>query len=132
MARLTRPGSRLGRGFTLIELLVVMVIIASLLTIAVPRYFRSLDHSKEAVLMQDLSVMREAIDQFYGDRGRYPETLVELATEGYVRKVPVDPMTKSTETWVVVSKDDDELGGVYDVHSGAKGETRAGVPFAEL
>jgi general secretion pathway protein G len=57
---------------------------------------------------------------------------VELATEGYVRKVPVDPMTKSTETWVVVSKDDDELGGVYDVHSGAKGETRAGVPFAEL
>jgi general secretion pathway protein G len=82
--------------------------------------------------MQDLSVMREAIDQFYGDRGRYPETLVELATEGYVRKVPVDPMTKSTETWVVVSKDDDELGGVYDVHSGAKGETRAGVPFAEL
>ncbi|MCJ7555649.1 MAG: type II secretion system GspH family protein [Gammaproteobacteria bacterium] len=132
MAHLIRPGSRLGRGFTLIELLVVMVIIASLLTIAVPRYFRSLDHSKEAVLMQDLSVMREAIDQFYGDRGRYPETLVELASEGYVRKVPVDPMTKSTETWVVVSKDGDELRGVYDVHSGAKGETRAGVPFAEL
>lgn len=132
MALFIRPGSRLGRGFTLIELLVVMVIIASLLTIAVPRYFRSLDHSKEAVLMQDLSVMREAIDQFYGDRGRYPEALVELASEGYVRKVPVDPMTKSTETWVVVSKEGDESGGVYDVHSGAKGETRAGVPFAEL
>ncbi len=132
MAHPIQPGSRLDRGFTLIELLVVMVIIASLLTIAVPRYFRSLEHSKETVLVQDLSIMREAIDQFYGDRGQYPETLEALATEGYVRKVPVDPITKSAETWIVVSKDDDSSGGVYDVHSGATGATRAGVPFADL
>jgi general secretion pathway protein G len=132
MACLTRTGRRRGRGFTLIELLVVMVIIASLLTIAVPRYMRSLDHSREAVLRQDLSVMRDAIDHFYGDRGRYPQSLAELAEAGYVRKIPVDPITKSAETWVVTSKEDDELQGVYDVHSGAEGATRAGVPFGEL
>jgi general secretion pathway protein G len=127
-----RRGRRFNSGFTLIELLVVMVIVASLLAIAVPRYFRSLDHSKEVVLMQDLAVMREAIDQFYGDRGRYPETLIELSDERYIRKVPVDPMTKSAESWVVSSREGSEAVGVFDVHSGADGMTRKGVRYAEL
>lgn len=119
-------------GFTLIELLVVMVIIASLLTIAAPRYFRSLNHSKEAVLMQDLSVMRDAIDQFYEDRGRYPDTLIELADEHYIRKVPVDPMTKSSESWVLIRRTDSGIEGIYDLQSGADGQTTKGVPYAEL
>lgn len=127
-----RTGKRLARGFTLIELLVVMVIIASLLAIAVPRYFRSLDHSREVVLMQDLAVMRDAIDKFYSDRGRYPETLVELAEERYIRKVPEDPLTGSTETWILVSRDDADDRGVYDVRSGAEGADRAGTPYGEL
>lgn len=109
-----------------------MVIVASLLAIAVPRYFRSLDHSKDVVLMQDLAVMRDAIDQFYADRGQYPATLSELSAERYIRKVPVDPVTKSADTWVVSSRDDDELAGVYDVHSGAEGTNSKGVPYAEL
>ena len=125
-------GKRLRTGFTLIELLVVMVIIASLLAIAVPRYFKSLDHSKEVVLMQDLAVMRDAIDQFYEDRGRYPEALIELSEERYIRRVPVDPMTKSAESWVLVSHEDRELSGIFDIRSGAKGSTIKGVPFEDL
>ncbi|MDH5620466.1 MAG: type II secretion system GspH family protein [Gammaproteobacteria bacterium] len=125
-------GNNHGSGFTLIELLVVMVIVASLLTIAVPRYFNSLNHSREVVLMQDLAVMRDAIDQFYEDRGRYPEALNELATERYILKVPIDPITKTADSWVLVSHKDGEMDGVYDVRSGAEGTTVKGVPFAEL
>jgi len=127
-----RAGRHNKFGFTLIELLVVMVIIASLLAIAVPRYFRSLDHSKEVVLKQDLAVMRDAIDKFYADRGRYPETLVELATERYIRDVPEDPMTRSVETWIVVSRDGADDQGVYDVQSGAEGNSQDGTPFSEF
>jgi general secretion pathway protein G len=132
MAYRIQTGKRRLRGFTLIELLVVMVIIASLLAIAVPRYFRSLDHSKEVVLIQDLAVMRDAIDQFFADRGRYPENLLELATKRYVRKVPVDPITKSAESWLVTSHDDSDIPGVYDIHSGAEGVNSSGIPYAEL
>lgn len=127
-----QPGNFRRQGFTLIELLVVMVIIASLLTIAVPRYFRSLEHSKEVVLMQDLSVMRDAIDQFYEDRGRYPETLAELADEHYIRKVPVDPMTKSADSWILISRENSDDTGVYDVQSGAEGQTRKGIGYGAL
>lgn len=125
-------GRRQSPGFTLIELLVVMVIVASLLTIAVPRYFRSLDHSKEVVLMQDLAVMRDAIDQFYEDRGRYPRELRELSDERYIRKVPVDPMTKSADTWIAVPHEDDAVSGIYNIRSGSKGKTAAGVPLGDL
>jgi general secretion pathway protein G len=131
MARHTTPGKQ-RFGFTLIELLVVMVIIASLLAIAVPRYFRSLDHAKEVVLLQDLSVMRDAIDQFHSDRGRYPESLTELATARYLRKIPVDPITKSAETWVIVGRETGDTEGVYDVKSGADGVSDTGVPYVEL
>lgn len=118
-------------GFTLIELLVVMMIIASLLTIAVPRYFRSIAHSKEVVLAQDLTVLRDAIDKFYSDRGQYPETLEELATERYIRAVPIDPITKAADSWLVVESTDPDVTGIVDVHSGADKLSSTGVAYNE-
>ena len=118
------------RGFTLLELLVVMAIIATLLTIAVPRYFRSIQRSKEAVLMQDLTSLRESIDKFYGDTGKYPETLAALVDKHYLRTIPIDPITKKTDKWVVVNADDPDDTGVKDVHSGAEGNGQDGTPYA--
>lgn len=120
---------RQGWGFTLIELLVVMVIIALLLSIAAPRYFNSEKKAKEAVLRTDLATMREAIDKFYGDTGKYPDTLDELVTKRYLRALPVDPMTERADSWTTVAPSDAEKGGVYDVHSGATGNGRDGTPY---
>jgi general secretion pathway protein G len=119
------------RGFTLIELLVVMVIIASLLTIAVPRYFRSIEHSREVVLAQDLAVLRDAIDKYYSDRGQYPETLEALVEQRYLRNMPVDPITKSDASWTTVETTDPDLTGIVDVHSGAERPASNGVPYNE-
>ena len=118
-------------GFTLIELLVVMAIIAVLFTLAVPRYFGSLDKSKEAVLREDLFQLRDAIGKYYGDKGKYPESLEALAAEKYLRKVPVDPITESATTWVVVAPEDPQKGGVYDVKSGAQGKSSDGSVYSE-
>jgi len=112
------------RGFTLIELLVVMTIIALLLTIAVPRYFGNIDRTKEAVLRENLATIRESLDKFYADTGKYPASVEELVKLRYLRKVPVDPITDSTNTWVVVPPADPQKGGVYDVKSGAHGKAR--------
>ena len=90
------------KGFTLIELLVVLAIIATLLTLAVPRYFASIDKSKEAVLKENLWQMRDAIGKYYADRGKYPESLQALATDKYLRSVPLDPVTESATTWITV------------------------------
>jgi len=117
-------------GFTLLELLVVMAIIATLLTVAVPRYFRSLERSKEAVLRQDITSMRESIDKFYGDTGAYPESLAALVEKHYLRAIPVDPIAKSAERWIVVHSEEGEDNGVKDVHSGAEGAGEDGVPYA--
>jgi len=117
------------RGFTLVELLVVMAIIATLLTIAVPRYFRSLQRSREAVLKQDLTTLRESIDKFYGDTGKYPQTLAVLVEKRYLLRVPVDPIAKTADKWVVVNSDDPEDNGVKDVRSGAEGMGEGGVPY---
>ena len=119
------------RGFTLIELLVVMSIVALLLTIALPRYFSSLDRAREATLKQSLAVMRDAIDKFHADRGRYPDELAELERERYLRAVPVDPMTDSSATWVPVPPPSNgtgraAAGKVYDVHSGSDTRARDG------
>jgi general secretion pathway protein G len=122
---------RARRGFTLIELLVVMAIIAVLLTLAVPRYFGSMDRSKEAVLKEDLFQLRDAIGKYYGDKGKYPESLEALATEKYLRKVPVDPITESASTWVVVAPEDPQKGAVYDVKSGAQGKASDGSVYSE-
>jgi general secretion pathway protein G len=117
-------------GFTLIELLVVMAIIALLLSIATPRYFSSVAKSREAVLRQDLSTMRDAIDKYYGDTGKYPDTLDDLVSKKYLRQLPVDPITDSTSTWVAVPPTDIDKGGVYDLHSGAPGNGRDATPYA--
>jgi len=121
-------GSR--RGFTLIELLSVMAIIATLLTIAAPRYFRSLQRSREAVLMQDLVTLRESIDRFYGDSGQYPQTLAALVEKHYLRAIPVDPIARAADKWVVVNSDDPDDAGIKDVKSGAEGTGENGVPYA--
>lgn len=119
------------RGFTLIELLVVIAIIALLLTIAVPRYFGGVDRAKEAVLHENLATMRDSLDKFYADTGKYPATLDDLVSRRYVRKVPVDPMTESAETWVLIPPADPQKDGVYDVKSGASGTARDGTLYSE-
>ncbi len=116
-------------GFTLLELLVVMAIIATLLTIAVPRYFRSLQRSREAVLQQDLTTLRESIDKFYGDTGKYPQTLAVLVEKHYLRRIPVDPIARTADKWIVVNSDDPEDNGVKDIRSGAEGMAENGAPY---
>jgi general secretion pathway protein G len=118
------------RGFTLIELLVVLAIIATLLTLAVPRYFSSVDKSKEAVLKENLYQMRDAIGKYYADRGKYPESLQALATDKYLRSVPLDPVTDSATSWIVLAPEDPQKGGVYDVKSGAPGKALDGSEFS--
>ena len=118
------------QAFTLIELLVVLSIIATLLLIAVPRYFHSLERSKETVLRQDLAVMRDAIDKHFADQAHYPGTLAELVEHRYLRSIPLDPETKSRETWVAVESEDSEVPGVRDVRSGATGAASDGTEFA--
>ena len=118
-------------GFTLIELIVVMTIIALLISIAVPRYFHSVEHAKDATLKQTLSVMRVAIDKFYGDNNRYPNSIVELVEKKYIRAVPVDPVTESSETWVTQAPNTEVGGGIFDIKSGAIGKSKDGTPYAE-
>ena len=122
---------RRRRGFTLIELLVVMSIIAVLLTIAVPRYFRALERSRETVLRQDLSVMREAIDKHLGDYGQYPDSLMALVERRYIRAVPVDPFTKAADSWQMVVSEDPDHPGIRDVHSAAEGNASDGSAYKE-
>lgn len=119
-------------GFTLIELLVVMAIIATLLMIAMPRYFLSLQRAKEATLRQDLAVMRDALDKYAGDTGRYPDTLADLVEKRYLRAIPEDPVAKSRESWVPTPSDDPARPGIRDVHSGAEGAAADGTAYAEL
>lgn len=107
-----------------------MSVIATLLTIAVPRYFRSLQRSREAVLKQDLATLRESIDKFYGDTGKYPPTLATLVEKRYLRSIPVDPIAKADDKWVLVNADDPEDNGVKDVRSGAEGTGENGLPYA--
>lgn len=124
-------GKARWRGFTLIELLVVMAIVALLLALAWPRYFSHIDKSREVILKQDLAVMRDAIDKYHGDKGRYPESLDELVSARYLRAVPVDPITEAPTSWVIVPPPAEETGAVYDVKSGATGTAKDGTPYSE-
>lgn len=120
MHRSPRPRRpRPPRAFTLIELIVVMAIVALLLTIALPRYFHSLDNGRAAVQRQNIATLRDAIDKFYGDLGRYPDALDELVVRRYLRDVPLDPVTE-LRNWVVVAPPDAATpGAVYDIRSAA-------------
>jgi general secretion pathway protein G len=119
-------------GFTLIEILVVLAIIATLLSLVTPRYFNSIDRSKETILKHDLAAMREAIDKFYSDRNAYPETLNDLVQFKYLRAIPKDPITESDQTWQVIAPEQIDIkGSVYDVKSGAQIISSEGTPFAE-
>ncbi|MDA8383510.1 MAG: prepilin-type N-terminal cleavage/methylation domain-containing protein [Betaproteobacteria bacterium] len=120
------------RGFTLLELLVVLAIIALLLAVVAPSYFRPLGRSKDVVLRNDLKVMRSAIDHYYGDRGAYPASLQGLVVARYLRAVPVDPITGSSQTWIVTPPPVGYAGAVYDVHSGAPGKgPHDAIPYAK-
>lgn len=120
------------RGFTLIELLVVMAIIATLLSIAVPRYFAHVERAKETTLRESLNVMRESIDKYYADTGKFPDSLDDLVGKRYLRRVPVDPITERSDTWVVVPVSLPGItGNVYDIRSGAPGNGLDGTPYAE-
>lgn len=119
-------------GFTMIELVIVMAMLGLLLSIALPQYMATLERGREQVLQQNIAAMREAIDKFYGDRGRYPDRLEDLVTQRYLRAIPNDPFTESP-TWVVVAPQDSAKGGVIDVQStqtDMNGEPRRASPPA--
>lgn len=119
-------------GFTLIELLIVLSIVALMLTLALPQYFHSIDASKEKILAENLHVTRDAIDKFYGDLGRYPDSLDELVDKHYLRALPFDPVADSATAWHLVPPDETFPGKIYDLKSGAEGATLDGRPFDSL
>ncbi|WP_126446453.1 type II secretion system protein [Sulfuricystis multivorans] len=134
MASLTANGEAkmYGRGFTLIELLVVLAILALLLSLASPKYVRSVDAAKEAVLAENLRITRAAIDRFHADRGRYPASLDELVARRYLRDLPVDPLLDSATTWrLVIVQSENGDTGVIDLKSRASGIGRNGKPYAQ-
>ncbi|MGQ5522316.1 type II secretion system protein [Chitinimonas sp. PSY-7] len=118
-------------GFTLIELLVAMAIIAILLTLVTPRYYGSVDRARETVLRDDLTTMRRVIDQFHGDRGRYPQSLEELVELRYLREIPIDPVTERRDSWRVIAPGADAKGNVADVKSGAPGKASDGTSYGD-
>ena len=124
------------RGFTMLELMVVMTLIVVLATMGMTQYKTSQIYAKEAVLKADLFRLRDAIDQYYADKGTYPSTLDSLVSDGYLRKVPDDPITKSNSTWQTVPAEPDPSNptvepGVYDVKSGSDATALDGTKYAE-
>lgn len=118
------------KGFTLIELLIVMAVIAVLLTLVTPNFFNSVDKSKEAALQHDLSVVRDSIDKFYGDTGKYPDSLQELVNKRYLKNIPIDPITESNATWLIVNNPDPSSGKVIDIKSGSTKLSSKGTPYS--
>jgi general secretion pathway protein G len=123
-------------GFTMIEVLVVITLIVLLASLAMVQYTNSVKRTREAVLKEDLFRLRESIDQFYADKGKWPQSLEELVSEHYLREVPQDPMTSSRTTWQTVPAEPDPGNptaepGIYDVKSGAEGVALDGTNYAD-
>jgi general secretion pathway protein G len=118
-------------GFTLIEILVVLAVVATLLTLVTPRYYNHIQSSKEVVLRDNLRTSRDVIDKFYGDVGRYPDSLDELVEKNYLRTLPMDPITESDTTWQIIEVPTGYQGTVYNIKSGASGNARDGKPYAD-
>lgn len=134
--RLTNSPTRRLQGWTLIELLVVVSLIVVLASMGLAQYRNSVTHSREAVLKEDLFRMRDAIDQYYADKGQYPSTLDALVSDGYLRKLPDDPFTKSSSSWQAVPAESDPNNpiaqpGVYDVKSGSDQTALDGTKYAD-
>lgn len=133
--QLKRSARRSEQGFTLIELIVVMLIIAILTAVAVPRFAAMVKSAREAALKQDLQVMRQAISAYTMDKGKAPQSLRQLVRSGYLRKIPVDPMTHSADTWVtsssgMMSDIEESDGGIDNVHSGSNAIGSNGKPYS--
>lgn len=129
-----QPGG--ARGFTLLELIVVMTLIGLLVGIAIPAYRNATQRAKEATLRENLARMREAIDEYHTDKGEYPPALEDLVTAGYLRSLPVDPISESDSTWVVEYTpwelvEEGEIAGIFDVRSGAEGTSLDGTSYEE-
>lgn len=118
------------RGFTLVELLLVLFVVALLASLVTPVVTSTIRRAQESSLKEDLHVMRKALDDYYTDKGRYPESLNQLVEKRYIRKIPVDPITEKKTTWVEV-KGEGKDAGVMDVRSGADGESADGTPYRD-
>ena len=132
---LSRP-VRPARGFTFLEVLVVLSLLGLLIAIALPAYQDSVARAREAALRQTLYRVREAIDEYHADQRGYPGTLEDLVQKGYLRSMPVDPVTESPDTWQVEYApynqiDEDEITGIWDLRSGAEGNDLNGTPYSE-
>lgn len=136
-AKVVRPAfGVLQRGFTLVELLIVISLIAILAGVGLVQYKNSVIHASEATLKEDLFRMNDAIDQYYADKGKYPASLDALVSDGYLRKIPEDPITKSADTWQTVPADPDPTNpsgepGIYAVKSGAQGTALDGSAYSD-
>jgi general secretion pathway protein G len=134
-----RSGNRITRrqfGFTLIELMIVMAIVSILVAIAVPIYQKAIIRAKESVLRNNLFTLRTMIDEFTVDKQHAPQTLDELVSEGYLRQIPVDPISGSNQSWKIIMEDtpasgDNQPPGIFDVRSGAEGNSLDGSPYSE-
>jgi general secretion pathway protein G len=136
MKRLHDACVRRQAGFTLIELLIVLALISILASMGVVQYRNSVRHTQEGVLKTDLFRMRDAIDQYYADKNKYPASLDALVSDGYLRRVPEDPISKSAGTWQTVPAEPDPSNptaepGIYDVKSGAQGQAMDGSNYAD-